>query len=153
MLTNTILATLFATAALAAPTTSVDNSKRENVSLQAAIPDWTFEDLTRTCNSGNTECKWTFGINANDGSDVPKCKYNVKGSPASETPGTVPQKCGAYTITSGWSPGTGEGTGFTTVSVVNQDTGKIAYGGYDDKDLKNGKAVDPDRSWVVYDLP
>lgn len=154
MLTKTVLATLFATAALASPTSRNANSKRREVkSLQADVPEWTVEELVRTCNDEDTKCTWTFGINTNDDSDVVDCEYVVEGDPASETPGTTPQSCGPFSITSGYDSGDAEGNGFTVLSVVNYKIGKLIYAGYNDRLLKNGETVDPDLSWIVYDLP
>lgn len=154
MLTKTVLATLFATAALASPTARAANAKRREVeSLKADVPEWTLEELVRTCNDDDTKCTWTFGINTNDGADVVECKYVVEGDPASETPGTVPQACDPFAITSGYDSGDAPGNGFTVLSVVNYEIGKLIYAGYNDRHLKNGEVVDPDRSWIVYDLP
>lgn len=153
MLSQTILTTLLATAALASPTTRM-SKRREVQSLKADVPEWTVSDLVRTCNDKDTKCTWEFGVNTNeDGFETVHCEYVIKGDPASETPGTVPQSCGEFSITSGYDSGDAPGNGFTVLSIVNYETGKLVYAGYNDRLLKDGETVDPDRSWIVYDLP
>lgn len=147
MLPKTVITALFATAAVASPV------RRAVKSLKSDDPEWTLENFTRSCNDDDTKCTWTFGINTNEeGSEVVDCEYIVEGDPASQTPGTKPQACGVFTVTSGYDAGDAPGNGFTVLSVVNYEIEKIIYAGYNDRWLENGEPVDPDMSWVVYDL-
>jgi hypothetical protein len=145
MLTKTILTTVLASMAMASPV-----RRAAPKSMKSADAEWTLEKLTQTCNEDDTKCTWNFGINANNGDDVADCEYIIEGSPASQTPGVEPQECGVYTITSGYSANEDP---FTSISVVNYDTGKMIFTGYNDRWLENGEPVDPDRAWPVVDIP
>ncbi|KAL4940980.1 hypothetical protein BDV06DRAFT_195529 [Aspergillus oleicola] len=141
-LTTILLSALAATPALAAPATTK--------SMMVANTQWTIESLKRVCNAADTKCTWTFGINA--GSGATDCTYIVEGSPASEVNGG-PSTCGPYTITSGWSDQFGADAGFTTLSVVNEDTRQIVWPAYTDKQLDGGEVVSPDQSYTPSVLP
>lgn len=157
-ITQLLLSSLFASSSvLAAPA---------GVSMMASTsPEWTMEDVKRACNDADTSCTWTFGID--DGSAPPNatttttttttsCTYIVKaanGVPASRADGG-PSQCGEYTITSGWSGQFGDENGFTTLSVVNDDTPRqIIWPAYTDKQLEGGKVVKPDQSYKPATLP
>ena len=77
----------------------------------------------------------------------------VTGSPASRQKAGGPGKCGAYTVTSGWSGQFGEGNGFTTLSVVDQAKKLIVWPAYTDKQLAGGKVVKPDQAYAPTKLP
>lgn len=121
------------------------------VSMMASTPQWTIETMKRVCDSNDKSCTWTFKINTKQGAATP-CTYVVKGNPASRTNGG-PSKCGAFTITSGWSGQFGPGNGFTTLSVVDQAKRLIVWPAYTDKQLAGGKVVKPDQSYAVTKLP
>ncbi|CAL5873169.1 uncharacterized protein PFLUO_LOCUS7438 [Penicillium psychrofluorescens] len=140
-LTQFLLSTLFASSAvLAAP-----------VSMMTAGPEWTITNMKRVCNAKDTSCTWTFGIEIGSGVATP-CTFVVKGNEASEASGG-PVKCGAFTVTSGWSGQFGPGNGFTTMSVVNDNTRKIAWPAYTDVQLDTEKVVKPDQSYAPAALP
>ncbi|OQD68850.1 hypothetical protein PENDEC_c030G04954 [Penicillium decumbens] len=144
-ITQILLSTaLFASSAvMAAPTAAK--------SMMAAGPEWTIKNMTRTCIPSNTECTWSFGIQP--GTTVATaCTYGVKATNASQASGG-PISCGAYTITSGWSGQFGEGNGFTTLSVVNDETRQIIWPAYTDKQLADGEVVKPDQSYAPAALP
>ncbi|ORY56151.1 uncharacterized protein BCR38DRAFT_451609 [Pseudomassariella vexata] len=122
----------------------------------AAAETWTLVNLTRTCDEADTQCDWTFSINASppDDTAVP-CDYTVVASgdtPASQANGG-PTTCGAYNLTSGWSGQFGPDAGFTTLSVVDYARKLIAYAGYTDAQLAKGVTVEPDQSYPVQNLP
>ena len=62
-------------------------------------------------------------------------------------------KCGKYTISTGWSDQFGKDQGFTTLSVVNNDIKQIIWPAYTDKQLSGGKLVKPDQSYSPAKLP
>ncbi|KAJ5160422.1 uncharacterized protein N7482_007426 [Penicillium canariense] len=139
---------LLLTALFAAP--AVLASPVAGVSMMAAGPEWTIENMKRVCNGDNTSCTWTFGINP--GSGATACTYVVTANDASEANGG-PSTCGAYTITSGWSGQFGPGNGFTTLSVVNDQSRQIIWPAYTDKQLAGGNVVKPDQSYAPAALP
>jgi hypothetical protein len=145
MLARSLITALVASTALAAP---ARRQQVKSMSLGAA-KEWTVLDMTRNCNKKDTKCIWTFTVDKNEDGFVPvDCEYIVEGEPASQTPGVTPQYCEPFSITSGY-----DASGFTVLSIVDYDAGKIVWAGYNDDVLKNGKTVSPDRSWVVSDLP
>lgn len=144
--TQLLLSTLFASSAvLAAPAAGV--------SMMSSGPEWTIEDMKRVCNSDDTLCTWTFGID--DGSDeVTPCTYVVKADSDASRADGGPSACGDFTITSGWSGQFGEDHGFTTLSVVNDETPRqIIWPAYTDKQLEGGEVVKPDQSYAPATLP
>ncbi|CAI7608072.1 unnamed protein product [Penicillium bialowiezense] len=144
-LTQLLLATgLFASSAFAAPAA-------DGKSMMAAGPQWTIQNAKRVCNTENTSCTWNFGIYPGTGAAT-QCTYVVKGNTASHANGG-PSNCGGYTVTSGWSGQFGEGNGFTTLSVVNNNARQIIWPAYTDKQLAGGKVVKPDQSYAPAALP
>ncbi|KAK8088993.1 hypothetical protein PG997_003954 [Apiospora hydei] len=145
MLYTSLVSTLFAAAALAAPTASKS---------MMASGEWTIESLKRTCNADDTSCDWEFKINTNTpGVAVQACKVTAKGKPASQTDVKEPQWCGPYRVTTGWSDQFGKDNGFTTLAVVNEAKKLIVYPAYQDKQLKNGVPVVPDQKYTPAALP
>jgi len=140
--TSAIIASIFSASALAAPSPMPDEK-----SMMAAVPQWTIQNMQRTCNSGDTECVWTFGINTHV-STVTPCTFKVTGTKASQALNAGPGTCGAYTVTSGWSGQFGPGNGFTTLSVIDYNKKLIVWPAYTDKQLVNGQVVSPDQSYA-----
>jgi hypothetical protein len=140
--TSFLVAALFtASGALAAPAPAT------GVSMMADT-QWTIESVKRTCNSADTSCDWNFGIN--NGSKSTACKLTVKSTKdkkASEAPGG-PVTCGPYTVTSGWDGSWGAGNGFTTLAVVDNEKKLIVWPAYTDKEVKDGKAVSPNKKYT-----
>jgi hypothetical protein len=132
-----------ASTAFAAPAL---NSRSGAVSAMAAVPEWTIESFTRTCNEDDTSCDVSFGINTQT-APVTDCTYTVTGTPASQA-STSDIKCGPYTLTSSWSDQWGPENGFTTWSLIDWDNRLITWPSYADRDLVNGQAVTPDRSYA-----
>ncbi|KAK4108888.1 hypothetical protein N656DRAFT_716888 [Canariomyces notabilis] len=147
-LTTTII-TLIAGASctLGAPTL---NSRSEAVSAMAAVPQWTIKSFTRTCNAADTSCTVSFGIDTQT-APVTNCSYNVTGAPASRA-STNSITCGPYTISSAWSGQFGPENGFTTWSVVDWSKRLIVWPAYSDRELVNGVAVTPDKSYAPQTL-
>ncbi|TEA19135.1 hypothetical protein C8034_v010464 [Colletotrichum sidae] len=143
-ITNIVLSAL----ATAAVVSASPVAKRETKSMMAAAPEWTIEGFTRTCNAQDTSCDYSFNINTHTAAVTP-CKFTTAGSPASRAASNA--KCGAYTVTSGWSGQFGPDAGFTTFSVTAQKL--IVWPAYTDKQLVNGKAVSPDQSYAPQNLP
>lgn len=140
-LTQTFVAAILAATAFAAPAPAAGKT-------MATGPTWTIENFKRACNDADTTCNYVFGINT--GSSTTACRYIHNGKPASQTSGG-PAKCGAFTITSGWSGQFGPGNGFTTLSVVRGK--EIVYPAYTDKELAPEKVVSPNRAYPVIALP
>ncbi|KAJ5995415.1 hypothetical protein N7481_002392 [Penicillium waksmanii] len=144
-ITQVLFSTLVAASAvMAAPAETSKN-------MMAASPQWTIRNLKRVCNGADTSCTWNFGIQVGTAA-TKSCTYVVKGATASERNGG-PSACGVYTITSGWSGQFGPDNGFTTLSVVNNDSRQIVWPAYTDKQLDGGKVVKPDQAYSPAALP
>ncbi|KAM3417424.1 hypothetical protein BST61_g5670 [Cercospora zeina] len=144
--TTTALALLTAaSASLASPVPD----QAQNM-MATSTPNWTIEKFTRTCNTDDTLCNYTFGINLNNGQPATGCNYNASGKPASRATYQNVQ-CGDFRIGSTWSGQFGEGEGFQTLSVVKDR--QIIYPAYTDKQLVNGATVQPDQSYTPQNLP
>jgi len=133
--------------AIAAPSL---NTRSQAVSAMAEVPQWTFKSFTRTCNADDTSCVVSFGVDTQT-APVTNCSYTVTGAPASQT-STNGITCGPYTISSGWSGQFGPDNGFTTWSVVDWSQHLIVWPAYNDKELVNGQAVTPDKSYAPQTL-
>ena len=144
---NTILLGLMAsTGALAAPA----QVEARAVSAMAATPQWIIKGFKRTCNAQDTSCVVSFAVDTQTALAT-ACTYTVAGTPASRT-STSGITCGPYTISSGWSGQFGPENGFTTWSVVDWSKRLITWPAYTDKELVNGKAVTPDKSYAPQTL-
>ncbi|KAJ5819954.1 hypothetical protein N7474_005545 [Penicillium riverlandense] len=142
---SSLVLTTLVSAAMAAPATTV--------SMMAAGPEWTIENMKRVCNAKDTSCTWTFDIEVGTAAAAATaCTYVVKGADASQANGG-PSDCGSYTITSGWSGQFGPGNGFTTFSVVNNVNRHIIWPAYTDKQVQAGKVVKPNQSYAPAALP
>ncbi|KAI0144378.1 hypothetical protein GGR57DRAFT_333499 [Xylariaceae sp. FL1272] len=139
-LTTTLLATILsATTVFATPT----------VTERATIPDWTITSMKRVCNTVDTSCAWTFGIQTNTGAATVPCSFTISGTKADQGNLTAPKACGTFSVTAGWSGQFGPGNGFTTLSVYNNANKQIAWPAYTDTELAGGKFVSPDKKWTV----
>ncbi|KAK4187516.1 hypothetical protein QBC35DRAFT_498471 [Podospora australis] len=144
---NTLLLSLLATATsgvLAAPLES------RAVSAMAETPQWILKGFKRTCNAEDTSCVVTFAVDTQT-APATGCTYTVTGAGASRA-STSGITCGPYTISSGWSGQFGPENGFTTWSVVDWSKKQITWPAYTDKELVNGKAVTPDKSYAPQTL-
>ncbi|GKT49670.1 uncharacterized protein ColSpa_09851 [Colletotrichum spaethianum] len=140
---------LFSALAAAAAVSGSPVAKREVKSMMAAgVVEWTIESFVRTCNAENTSCDYSFTIDTHITAPT-ACKFTTTGSPASRAASNA--KCGAYTVTSGWSGQFGEDAGFTTFSVTDQKL--IVWPAYTDKQLVNGQVVSPDQAYAPQNLP
>ncbi|KAJ4286171.1 hypothetical protein N0V88_008115 [Collariella sp. IMI 366227] len=146
---NTVVLGLVAaaTGALAAPAL---DTRADAVSAMAEVPQWKIKSFKRSCNSEDTSCDISFSI---DTQAVPttSCSYTVTGTPASRA-STNGITCGPYTVTSGWSGQFGPENGFTTWSVVDWGKRLIVWPAYSDRELVNGVAVTPDKSYAPQTL-
>jgi hypothetical protein len=147
---STVVATLAAvgSSAIAAPAM---NTRSDAVSAMAEVPQWKIKSFTRTCNAENTSCNVSFGIDTQT-APVTACSYTVIGASASQA-STSGISCGPYTISSGWSGQFGAENGFTTWSVVDWSQRLIVWPAYSDRELVNGVAVTPDKSYAPQTLP
>lgn len=144
--TTTIIGLLAAAStAFAAPTAPVD-AQTETIATRGAPPPWIIKSFKRSCNSADTECWVSFGVDTQL-SPVVNCSYGVKGTQASRK-STDSISCGPYAISSGWNGSFGAGNGFTTWAITNQGEHAVAWPSYADRDLVNGVAVTPDRSFA-----
>jgi hypothetical protein len=126
------------------------STRSDAVSAMAEVPQWKIKSLTRTCNAENTSCNVSFGIDTQT-APVTACSYTVTGAPASQA-STSGITCGPYTISSGWSGQFGAENGFTTWSVVDWSKRLIVWPAYSDRELVNGVAVTPDKSYAPQTL-
>ncbi|KAJ5725667.1 uncharacterized protein N7483_007024 [Penicillium malachiteum] len=131
-------ALLAAPAVLAAPVTSD--------AIAARSTTWTITNMKRVCNTADTKCTWTFGIEIGSGTAT-ACTMVVAGTDASELSGG-PTTCGAFTVTSGWSGQFGAGNGFTTLAVVDNGLDEIIWPAYTDNQLAGGVVVTPNQSYT-----
>lgn len=145
-LTAAILALASVAGTIAAPAPVPGTAK----SMMANVAEWTIEKMTRTCNSGNTSCVWSFHIDTHTASPTP-CTFTVTGNPASQSPENGAQ-CGPFTVTSGWSGQFGPGNGFTTLSVIDYSSKLIVWPAYTDVQLSHGALVTPDQSYAPVTL-
>ncbi|KAF2731908.1 hypothetical protein EJ04DRAFT_442034 [Polyplosphaeria fusca] len=124
-----------------------------SVASHMAATQWTIRGMTRTIDSKDTLCTYDFAIDTN-GDGVSKCVYSVVGSPASQTEVSpdFALGCGPFTVSSKWNGVFGDGNGFTTWQVVDYAKKIETFPSYEDWALKNGTAVEPDRSFVVQPL-
>ena len=135
--TATALLALFAaTSVSAAPT------------VQARAADWTITSFKRTCNTANTSCTISFGIDTHL-APVTACAYTVTGAAPVSRASTGPVTCGAYTVTSSWSGQFGDDAGFTTWAVADGAKKLIAFPAYADKEIVNEAVVTPNKSFAV----
>ncbi|KAI0394903.1 hypothetical protein F5Y17DRAFT_232751 [Xylariaceae sp. FL0594] len=139
------------TATLAAAILSASAVLGAPTAVAATIPNWTMTGLKRVCNSADTSCTWSFGIQTNSvpATATTPCSFVVTGTPASHSDLKTPKTCGTFRVTAGWSGQFGPGTGFTTLAVFNNANSQIAWPSYTDNELAGGKAVTPDKSWAV----
>ena len=116
------------------------------LATRGASPPWIIKLFKRSCNAADTECWVSFGVDTQL-SPVVNCSYGVKGTQASRR-STDSISCGPYTISSGWNGSFGAGNGFTTWAIANHGQAIVAWPSYADRDLVNGVAVTPDRSFA-----
>ncbi|KAJ1322832.1 hypothetical protein MN608_11678 [Microdochium nivale] len=136
-------------AGLAAPLAAAAPASAAGVSMMAAVPQWTIENMKRVCNAADSSCDWSFGIQTNVGAASVPCAFTIKaagGKPASATDGAG-FKCGVYTVSEGYSDQFGKDNAFITLSVANFDTRNIAFPAYTAKELAGGKVVSPNKSY------
>lgn len=143
MFAKTALATIFATAAVAAPA-SLGFEMPETMPKPVAFDkekaatgeQWTVQYLKRYCNPEDTECVWKYLVNTyKEGTDPYHCEYTVTGSPASKTDITddAPAECEVFKVTQGYDP-----QGFTVIVPVHVPTGRHIYAGFADWEYANG---------------
>ncbi|KAK5165377.1 uncharacterized protein LTR77_008906 [Saxophila tyrrhenica] len=144
---TSLLTTLLATTALAAPAPELET---RDFNLMVAGSTWTIQNFKRVCTANAKKCSFTYAIDTNDGKPVTKCSYQATGSPAAHASYSN-VKCGAFTVGSTWSNQFGNDKAFTTLSVVKN--GQIIYPAYTDKQLAGNKVVKPDQSYTPQNLP
>lgn len=117
------------------------------------VAAWTIKNLRRTCDDKDMQCEWTFTINTHQVSQAPTpCKFvtwRFGEAPASQSP-QFGAPCGPYRIGASWSGQFGQGNGFTTLSVKDENYRLIAYPAYTDKQLESGQVVKPDLSFAPH---
>ncbi|KAK2603734.1 hypothetical protein QQS21_004110 [Conoideocrella luteorostrata] len=140
---------IFTVSSMAKPSVPAEKSM-----MAAGIPQWIIEGVQRTCNTADTECKWTFEINPVIFSKTP-VHFITKSSgstPASRNIGES-QNFGDYTISSGWSGQFGLDKGFTTLSVIDHKNRRIAWPAYADRQIADCQVVTPNQSYASQTLP
>jgi hypothetical protein len=108
----------FTTLALAAMASLAASAPASTTNMMAAGPQWSLQKFTRTCNSTNNSCKFSYTISTGSGAGTP-CSYTINAQNAADA-NYNNIHCGAFTISSGWSGQFGPGNGFTTLAVTNQ---------------------------------
>ncbi|KAK4149345.1 hypothetical protein C8A00DRAFT_47022 [Chaetomidium leptoderma] len=146
---NTIFLGLVAAASTAVAAPAID-TRADAVSAMADVPQWKINSFTRTCNKNDTSCIVSFAVDT-QAAVATACTYTVTGAPASQA-STSGISCGPYTISSGWSGQFGPENGFTTWSVVDFSKRQIVWPAYTDRELVNGKAVTPNKSYAPQTL-
>lgn len=147
---TTILAALVSgSMTTAIPTASVTTTANSTT-------PWTIKSLRRVCNSADTECQWSFGIDTHkstggaDRDEPTNCAYIVEGDPASHTNGGV-SPCGPFTVSSGYDGQLGTTTkpkqGFTVLAIAHPVRRLIVWAAYTDEQLQGGKVVSPDQTY------
>ena len=128
---------------------SMPEEKPLPIAADSKEEKWTTKNLSRTCNTGDTECVWDFSVDTHTpGSETPyHCVYKVEGDPASKTDG-VPTQCKVFRIATGYDAN-GK---FTVLTVVHEPSDRMIYAGFDDSLLTNGTVV-PDKDWKVEPIP
>ncbi|CAH0054674.1 unnamed protein product [Clonostachys solani] len=139
--TKTLLSLLPTSLTLASPTPRSAGSK----SMRADEPEWIIESLKRACNDADSQCDWSFRINT-QAADATECVYSVQGSPASHTNGAL-DRCGVFSIQSGYSDVFGEDNTFSTLSISDDARELIIWASYSEKLLAGGQVVSPDQSY------
>ncbi|KAK7751824.1 hypothetical protein SLS62_006310 [Diatrype stigma] len=137
--TTAIVTAILSATALAAPAPVP-------ASQMAAVPEWSITGLKRVCTAADDSCAWSFGVDTHLAAPT-ACSFTVKGKPASQT-ATSNQKCGPYTVGTGWDGSFGPGNGFTVLSVTDYTKKLIVWPSYTDKELAGGKVVSPDKSYA-----
>lgn len=157
---------------LAAPGVAGARPDASAVSVSAATappPHWIIKSFTRTCNAADTSCAVSFGVDtgaqtvtsvtagASVTTVVTNCSYTVTvnttitGGGAAPAPASQASTsgilCGAYAVSSSWNGQFGAGNGFTTWCVVDGSRKLAVWPAYTDRELVNGVAVVPDRSY------
>ena len=133
--------------------------------------EWKIEGLARPCSADAAECVWRFAVfrAAGAGGSRTACEHALRalpdGTPASRIRGSGATLCVGqdddhggpynYTVTSGWSDQFGDDPdkAFTTLSVIDYDSGLLVYPSYTDAQVQDGKPVEPDRSYPVHLIP
>ncbi|KAI9654035.1 MAG: hypothetical protein M1831_005552 [Alyxoria varia] len=133
-----LAAGLSASSALAAPAGVTTN--------MMATGQWTMENFRRTCGPLGQACTYTYNINSHNGPATP-CKYEIRVAKDAARAPYNNIKCGAYTISSGWSGQFGPENGFQTLAVVKDR--QIIYPAYTDKQLAGGKIVAPNHPTLL----
>ncbi|QYS95466.1 hypothetical protein H0G86_002758 [Trichoderma simmonsii] len=145
-ITKSLIATLFAASTAFAAPTPADKS------MMAAVPEWTFTNLKRVCNTANTSCTWTFGVDTHLATAT-SCTYTVKATANASQASGGPVTCGPYTVTSSWSGQFGPNNGFTTFAVTDFSKKLITWPAYTDVQVQGGKVVSPNQSYAPANLP
>lgn len=145
---TTLVTALLSATAFAAPAPAP-----EVQSMMAAAPEWTIAGAKRTCDAGDNSCTWNFKVDTHL-APATACSFTVKrgAKPASQTDSSN-NKCGPYTVGSGWDGSFGPGQGFTVLSVADYSKKLIVWPGYTDKELAGGKVVVPDKAYAPAKLP
>ncbi|KAL6827942.1 hypothetical protein V8C40DRAFT_286808 [Trichoderma camerunense] len=145
-ITKSLVATLFAASTAFAAPTPADKS------MMAAVPEWTITNLKRVCNTANTSCTWTFGVDTHLATAT-SCTYTVTATANASQASGGPVTCGPYTITSSWSGQFGPTNGFTTFAVTDFSEKLITWPSYTDVQVQGGKVVSPNQSYAPANLP
>ncbi|KAL7930774.1 hypothetical protein V8C35DRAFT_312177 [Trichoderma chlorosporum] len=145
-ITKALLAALFAASTTSAAPTPPAKS------MMAAVPEWTITNIQRACNSDDTSCTWTFGVDTHIAAPTP-CTFVVKATANASLANGGPVTCGAYTITSGWSGQFGPNNGFTTFAVTDYNNKLIIWPAYTDVQVMAGTVVSPNQSYAPVNLP
>ncbi|KAL3427049.1 hypothetical protein PVAG01_00558 [Phlyctema vagabunda] len=117
--------------------------------VKEQTPSWTLEAFTRTCNDTSNICRYTFGVNKNDGRGASRCLYNIPGLDGASARTTdyhdVACSPGSrYSLNQGWDRRTSSLTLVVTDTSTNPKF--YAFFGYTGAELINGRKVAPDRS-------
>ena len=110
-LSLTPLACILTSAVIAAPVTKLDHDLVDTTAV------WTIQSFTRTCNTPDTACAYSFGIKTPN-PIVTQCSYTVVANQQASRASYSGVKFGNFTISSSWSGQFGDGKGFQTLAVT-----------------------------------
>ena len=151
-----------ASTAFAAPAPTTQTNDASTISARgAARPWWRITDYKRNCvgNVGaETSCTTTFAIETVLDKTPFACTVTTAGKagdPATRASfsGVSCGPNGKFTFSSGWSGQFGNGNGFSTIAIVDNQEKVIVYAGYSDSEIPaDGSAVKPNKQVQPHNL-
>ena len=123
---------IFTAAALAAVAFAAP-APRQQLMHGETVGTWAVRDLVRDCNDADTECKWSFNIDLENGSALVPCTFYQRGNQA-HTIELQQQKCEGsdYLVSEKYNGG-----GWWDFPVVSPSRNLISYLAYNQDESPN----------------